>query len=216
MERDAVLAAIFEVGIIPVIRTRSSETAFRCAEVLHRAGLYAIEIAATNPEVAEAIGRIREKFGEKMVIGAGTVLDADTARKCVAAGAQFLLSPALKLPVIQVAKELSTVVMPGALTPTEIHSAWEAGADAVRIVPCDAMGGPHYLKSLRAPFPKIKFIATGGVTLDNIREYLHAGASAVGVTGALVDGASVRDGHYEIFAERARRFRVAIAQARGL
>ncbi len=216
MERDAVLRAIFKVGIIPVVRTHNAESAFRCAGVLHRAGLCAVEIATTNPEAAAAIRRIRETFGEEILVGAGTVLDADTARRCVSAGAQFLLSLALKLPVIDVAKELSIVVMPGALTPTEIHSAWEAGADAVRIVPCDAMGGPRYVKSLRAPFPQIKFIASGGVTLDNIGEYLHAGASAVGVTGALVDAASVRDGHYEIFAERARRFRVAIARARGL
>ncbi|MGI8988746.1 MAG: bifunctional 4-hydroxy-2-oxoglutarate aldolase/2-dehydro-3-deoxy-phosphogluconate aldolase [Bryobacteraceae bacterium] len=216
MDRAAILAAIFKVGIIPVVRTLNAESAFRCAEVLHRGGICAVEIAVTNPEAADAIRRIRGRFGEEMLVGAGTVLDVDTARQCVSAGAQFLLSPALKPPVIDVAKELSTVVMPGALTPTEIYSAWEAGADAVRIVPCNAMGGPRYIKSLRAPFPKIRFIASGGVTLDNIGEYLHAGASAVGVTGALVDAASVRDEHYEVFAERARRFRVAIARARGL
>ncbi|HZU29350.1 MAG TPA: bifunctional 4-hydroxy-2-oxoglutarate aldolase/2-dehydro-3-deoxy-phosphogluconate aldolase [Bryobacteraceae bacterium] len=214
MERSNVLASIYDIGIVPVVRTGSADTAFRCVEALLRGGIHAAEIPMTVPGAVDVLGHAAERFGDDMVLGAGTVLDAKSARACLLAGAQFLVAPCLRLETVEMARRYSRVVMPGALTPTEVLAAWEAGADAVRIVPCDAMGGVKYIRSLRAPFPHIDMIATGGVSVENVGEFLRAGAKAVGVSGALIDSASLRDGHYEVFTVRAKRFVEAIQRAR--
>ncbi len=214
MQREAVLSAIFSIGIVPVVRTESAESAVRCVEALRRGGIRAAEIPMTVPGAIHAMRRVASEFGDDMILGAGTVLDIDTATQCLAAGAQFLFAPGLKLEIIELAKQHSRTVMPGALTPTEVLAAWDAGADAVRIVPVDAVGGVRYIKSLRAPFPHIEMIATGGVTLENVGEYLRAGARAVGVTGAIIDSGSLREGSYDVFAVRAARFVEAIKKAR--
>lgn len=216
MDRSAVLSAIYDIGILPVVRTQSAESAFRCVDALRRGGIRAAEIPMTVPGAVEVLEQAAERFGGEMVLGAGTVLDAKAARACLLAGAQFLVAPCLRLETIEMAKRYSRVVMPGALTPTEVLAAWEAGADAVRIVPCDAMGGVKYIRSLRAPFPHIDMIATGGVSAENVGEYLRAGVKAVGVSGALIDSASLQDGNYEVFRVRATRFVEAIRRARDL
>jgi 2-dehydro-3-deoxyphosphogluconate aldolase/(4S)-4-hydroxy-2-oxoglutarate aldolase len=214
MTREQVVSAIFSIGIVPVVRTGSAESAIRCVEALHRGGIRAAEIPMTVPGAVHVLEKIADQFGDEMVLGAGTVLDGETARACVLAGAQFIFAPCFRSETIEIAKRYSRAVMPGALTPTEVVTAWESGADAVRILPCDAMGGVRYIRSLRAPFPHIEMIATGGITLDNISDYVRAGARAVGVTGALIDSASLRDGNYDVFTVRATRFMEAIRRAR--
>ena len=216
MERSAVLSLIFDSGIVPVVRTPGAEAATRTVEALVRGGIRAVEIPMTVPGALDALQRLVERFGDEAAIGAGTVLDGESARKCLQAGARFIFSPCLKAETLDVAKRYSVAVMPGALTPTEVLTAWEAGADAVRIVPCDAVGGVKFIRSLRAPFPHIDMLPTGGVTLDNIADYFRAGARAVGVSGALIDSESLRNGSYEIFTVRARRFVDTIRRTREL
>lgn len=214
MKRDAVLAAIIEIGIVPVIRTESTEGAIRAIEAIFRGGIRTAEITMTVPGAIRALEKVADKFGDQMVLGAGTVLDPETARACMLAGAEFFVTPSLNLKTIEMAKRYSKVITPGALTPTEVLTAWEAGADAVKIFPCSAVGGAKYIKALRAPFPQIEMIPTGGVSLETIGDFLRAGACAAGVGAELIDNANIREGHYEVFEERAKRFIEAIAKAR--
>ena len=214
MKRDAVLAAIVEAGIIPVVRTENEEGAIRAIEAIFRGGIRTAEITMTVPGAIRALEKVADKFGDQMVLGAGTVLDPETARACMLAGAEFFVTPSLNLKTIEMAKRYSKVITPGALTPTEVLTAWEAGADAVKIFPCSAVGGAKYIKALRAPFPQIEMIPTGGVSLETIGDFLRAGACAAGVGAELIDNANIREGHYEVFEERAKRFIEAIAKAR--
>jgi len=214
MKRDAVLAAIVEAGIVPVVRTENEEGAIRAIEAIFRGGIRTAEITMTVPGAIRALEKVADKFGDQMVLGAGTVLDPETARACMLAGAEFFVTPSLNLKTIEMAKRYSKVITPGALTPTEVLTAWEAGADAVKIFPCSAVGGAKYIKALRAPFPQIEMIPTGGVSLETIGGFLRAGACAAGVGAELIDNANIREGHYEVFEERAKRFIEAIAKAR--
>ncbi|HLJ16557.1 MAG TPA: bifunctional 4-hydroxy-2-oxoglutarate aldolase/2-dehydro-3-deoxy-phosphogluconate aldolase [Bryobacteraceae bacterium] len=214
MERGTILAELIEIGIVPVIRAHTAEAAIRSVDAIWRGGIRAAEITMTVPRAISVLERAADEFGDRMVVGAGTVLDPETAHGCVLAGAAFFVTPSLDVRTIEVAKRYSKVIMPGALTPTEVLTAWEGGGDAVRIVPCDALGGAKYIRALRGPFPHIQMVATGGVRLETIGDFLYAGACAVGVSGALVDIQNLRAGHYEVFTERARRFRDAIQQAR--
>jgi 2-dehydro-3-deoxyphosphogluconate aldolase/(4S)-4-hydroxy-2-oxoglutarate aldolase len=149
-----------------------------------------------------------------LLLGAGTVLDPETARACILAGAEFVVSPSLKPATIEMAKRYSKPVFPGALTPTEVLTAWEAGADAVKIFPCGNVGGAKYIKALKGPFPQIETIPTGGVNLETIGEFLKAGACAVGVGGELVDANLIKEGRFDAITERARQFLAAVAKAR--
>jgi 2-dehydro-3-deoxyphosphogluconate aldolase / (4S)-4-hydroxy-2-oxoglutarate aldolase len=214
MKRDAVLAAIVEAGIVPVVRTENKEGAIRAIEALFRGGIRTAEITMTVPGAIRALEKVADEFGDQIVLGAGTVLDPETARACMLAGAEFFVTPSLNLKTIEMAKRYSKVITPGALTPTEVLTAWEAGADAVKIFPCSAVGGAKYIKALRAPFPQIEMIPTGGVSLETIGDFLRAGACAAGVGAELIDNANIREGHYEVFEERAKRFIEAIAKAR--
>jgi 2-dehydro-3-deoxyphosphogluconate aldolase/(4S)-4-hydroxy-2-oxoglutarate aldolase len=214
MKRDAVLAAIIEIGIVPVVRTESTEGAIRAIEAIFRGGIRTAEITMTVPGAIRALEKVADEFGDQMVLGAGTVLDPETARACMLAGAEFFVTPSLNLKTIEIAKRYSKVITPGALTPTEVVTAWEAGADAVKIFPCSAVGGAKYIKALRAPFPQIEMIPTGGVTLETAGDFLRAGACAVAVGAELIDNANIREGHYEVFEERARRFLDVIAKTR--
>ena len=214
MKRDAVLAAIVEAGIVPVVRTESTEGAIRAIEAIFRGGIRVAEITMTVPGAIRAVEKVADEFGDQIVLGAGTVLDPETARACMLAGAEFFVTPSLNLKTIEMAKRYSKVITPGALTPKEVVTAWEAGADAVKIFPCSAVGGAKYIKALRAPFPQIEMIPTGGVTLETVGDFLRAGACAVAVGAELIDNANIREGHYEVFEERAKRFIEAIAKAR--
>ncbi len=215
MKRDAILSAILEIGIVPVVRTETAEGAIRAIEAVHRGGIHVAEITMTVPGAIRALEKVADEFGDRIVLGAGTVLDPETARACILAGAEFLVTPNLNPATIEMAKRYSKVITPGALTPTEVVTAWQAGADAVKIFPCSAVGGAKYIKALRAPFPQIEMIPTGGVNLETVGDFVRAGACAVAVGAELIDGANIKAGNYNVFEERARQFLDAIRKARG-
>jgi 2-dehydro-3-deoxyphosphogluconate aldolase/(4S)-4-hydroxy-2-oxoglutarate aldolase len=215
MHRDVILRSILEIGVVPVVRTSSAESAVLAIEAVYRGGIRAAEITMTVPGAIKALEKLADAFGDKLVLGAGTVLDPETARICMLAGAQFFVTPALNLKTIEMAKRYSKIIMPGALTPTEVVTAWEAGADGVKVFPCGAMGGPKYIKALKAPLPHIEMIPTGGVSLENTAEFLRAGAAAVAVGAELIDAKTISEGRYEVFEERARLFLAEVAKARG-
>jgi 2-dehydro-3-deoxyphosphogluconate aldolase / (4S)-4-hydroxy-2-oxoglutarate aldolase len=214
MTKDHILSFITEIGIVPVVRTSSAEGAIKSVDAIYRGGIRAAEITMTVPGAIRALEKVADQFGDKLVLGAGTVLDPETARACMLAGAEFFVTPSLKASTIEVAKRYSKVICPGALTPTEVVTAWEAGADIVKIFPCGNVGGPKYIKALRGPFPHIEMIPTGGVNLENAGEFLKAGACAVAVGGELVDAKSVKEGRFDVIEERARQYLAAIARAR--
>jgi 2-dehydro-3-deoxyphosphogluconate aldolase/(4S)-4-hydroxy-2-oxoglutarate aldolase len=214
MKREAVLAAIVEIGIVPVVRTESEEGAIRAIEAIYRGGIRAAEITMTVPRALRALEKVADKFGDQIVLGAGTVLDPETARACMLAGAEFLVTPSLNLATIEMAKRYSKVITPGALTPSEVLAAWQAGGDIIKIFPCSAVGGANYIKALRAPFPQIEMMPTGGVSLETVGDFLKAGACAVAVGAELIDTHNIREGQFGVFEERGKRFLAAIAKAR--
>jgi 2-dehydro-3-deoxyphosphogluconate aldolase/(4S)-4-hydroxy-2-oxoglutarate aldolase len=214
MDKQTVLSFIKDVGIVPVVRTSSAESAVRAIEAIYAGGIRAAEITMTVPGAVKALEAVADQFGDKIVLGAGTVLDPESARICMLAGAEFFVTPSLKLATIEMVKRYGKVMMPGALTPTEVLTAWEAGADIVKVFPCGNVGGPKYIKALKAPFPQIEMIPTGGVNLETAGEFLKAGACAVAVGAELVDAKTIREGRYEVFEERARKFLQVIAAAR--
>ena len=215
MRREDVLHSIIQIGVVPVVRTGSAETAVRAIEAVYRGGIRAAEITMTVPGALRALEKVADEFGERITLGAGTVLDPETARVCMLAGAQFIVTPVLTVATIEMARRYSKVITAGALTPTEVLAAWEAGADIVKIFPCGAMGGPKYIRALKAPFPQIEMIPTGGVTLETTADYLQAGACAVAVGGELIDSKNIAEGRYEVFSERARHYLAEVAKARG-
>lgn len=214
MTRDQILSFITEIGIVPVVRTSSAEGAIKAVDAIYRGGIRAAEITMTVPGAIRALEKVADQFGDKLVLGAGTVLDPETARSCMLAGAEFFVTPSLKTSTIEVAKRYSKVICPGALTPTEVVTAWEAGADIVKIFPCGNVGGPKYIRALRGPFPHIEMLPTGGVNLETAGEFLKAGACAVAVGGELVDAKSVKEGRFDVIEERARQYLAVIARAR--
>jgi 2-dehydro-3-deoxyphosphogluconate aldolase/(4S)-4-hydroxy-2-oxoglutarate aldolase len=214
MTRDQILSFITEIGIVPVVRTASAEGAIKAIDAIYRGGIRAAEITMTVPGAIHALEKVADQFGDKIVLGAGTVLDPETARACMLAGAEFFVTPSLKISTIEIVKRYSKVICPGALTPTEVVTAWEAGADIVKIFPCGNVGGPKYIKALRGPFPQIEMIPTGGVNLETAGEFLKAGACAVAVGSELVDPKSVKEGRFDVIEDRARQYLGAIARAR--
>jgi 2-dehydro-3-deoxyphosphogluconate aldolase/(4S)-4-hydroxy-2-oxoglutarate aldolase len=214
MKRDAILSAIIDIGIVPVVRTESAEGAIQAIDAIYRGGIRVAEITMTVPGALRALEKVADKFGDQIVLGAGTVLDPETARACILAGAEFIVTPSLNPATIELAKRYSKVIMPGALTPTEVVTAWQAGGDVIKVFPCSAVGGAKYIKSLRAPFPQIEMIPTGGVNLETIGDFLRAGACAVAVGGELIDGANIRAGRYDVFEERAKQFLEVIRATR--
>ena len=215
MTAKEILAFITEIGIVPVVRTPSAESAIKSIEAIYRGGVRAAEITMTVPGALKALEKLADQFGDKLVLGAGTVLDPETARVCMLAGAQFFVTPSLKLSTIEMAKRYSKVICAGALTPTEVLTAWEAGADVVKVFPANAVGGPKYIKALKGPLPHIEMIPTGGVNLETAGEFLKAGACAVAVGGELVDAKLIKEGRYDEMEARARQYLHAIARARG-
>jgi 2-dehydro-3-deoxyphosphogluconate aldolase / (4S)-4-hydroxy-2-oxoglutarate aldolase len=176
--------------------------------------LHVLEITMTVPGAVRLISELSARFRDRAVVGAGTVLDKDTAAECIDAGARFIVSPGLDLPTIARAHAYDVAAMPGALTPTEIITAWKGGADFVKVFPCSALGGARYLKLLRGPLPLVKLFPTGGVNASTAAEFIEAGACAVGVGSELVDIAALRDGRDTVVTERARELRAAVARGR--
>ena len=214
MTKGQILSFITDIGIVPVVRAASAESALKAVEAIYNGGIRAAEITMTVPGAIRALEKAADAFGDRLVLGAGTVLDPETARACMLAGAEFFVSPNLKLATIEMVKRYSKVVIPGALTPTEVLTAWEAGADIVKVFPCGNVGGAKYIKALKAPYPHIELIPTGGVNLETAGDFLKAGACAVAVGAELVDAKSIREGRLEVIEERARQYLAAIAKAR--
>jgi 2-dehydro-3-deoxyphosphogluconate aldolase/(4S)-4-hydroxy-2-oxoglutarate aldolase len=214
MTKGQILSFITDIGIVPVVRTSSAEAAIKSIEAVYAGGIRAAEITMTVPGAIGALERAADAFGDKLVLGAGTVLDAETARACMLAGAQFFVSPTLRIATIEMVQRYSKVMMPGALTPTEVLTAWEAGADIVKVFPCGNVGGAKYIKALKAPLPHVQMIPTGGVNLETAGEFLKAGACAVAVGGELIDNKSVAAGRFDVIEQKARQYLEAIAKAR--
>jgi len=212
--KEKAIARIREVGVIPIVRVASPEDAYRVAEALIEGSIGIAEITMTVPNATRVMERVAERFGEKVLLGAGTILDPESCRAALLAGADFIVTPSLDARVIEVARRYSKVCIPGALTPTEVVTAWQAGADLVKIFPCGPVGGPQYIKALRAPLPHIDFVPTGGVNLENTPEYIKVGAAAVAVGGELVDAKALREGRLDVITSTARKFVEAVRNAR--
>jgi len=214
MDHKQVYARLVEIGIIPVIRASSARLARTAADAIRTGGIPVMEITMTVPGAVEAIAELAREAGNDLLVGAGTVLEADSAKRCIDAGAQFLVSPGLNPGMMDAARKAGIVVLPGALTPSEIMAAISAGADFVKIFPCSQVGGAAYIKSLRGPFPNVPFVPTGGVNLSTAADFLRAGATALGVGGELVDKTALETGRSSVIADNARRFREIVDQTR--
>jgi 2-dehydro-3-deoxyphosphogluconate aldolase/(4S)-4-hydroxy-2-oxoglutarate aldolase len=214
MHHAEILARINEVAVIPIVRTANADTALKAVEAVCEGGIECVEITMTVQHAVRALEAVADRYGDRLLLGAGTVLDPETARACMLAGAQFLVAPSLSIRTIEIARRYSMPIFPGALTPTEILAAWDAGADGIKVFPCSAVGGAKYIKALKAPFPHVDLIPTGGVNLETIADFLNVGSFAVGVGSELIDGKSIAEGDYKIITERARKFRQAVISAR--
>jgi len=203
------------VGLIPVLRAKSEAQGRAVVEAMVAGGVTIVEVTMTVPGAVDLIKRLKKQFGAELLLGAGTVTTADQAQATIDAGAEFVVSPSLHPEVIHTTKTNKKISCPGALTPTEAITAWEAGADYVKIFPCSAVGGASYLKSLLAPFPHLKLIPTGGVTLQTAESFIKAGAKALGVGSDLVNLAAIDAGHPETITETARAYLEVMAKARG-
>lgn len=215
MDKPQVISRIRDVGVVPVIRAESADEASRAIDAIRAGGVSVLEITMTVPRAVELIAEVARRAGADVVVGAGTVLDAETARACILAGARFIVSPSLNLDTIACCRRYGIAVAPGALTPTEVVTAWQAGADLVKVFPCGALGGPGYIKALKAPLPQIELCPTGGVTLENAADFIKAGASVLGVGADLVDLKALRAGQAAVITDKAKRFVEIVKTARG-
>lgn len=213
MKKQDVCGRIEEIGIIPAVRVSSADDARFAAETVNHGGIPVAEITVTVPEAMEVIADLRHRFPE-MIVGAGTVLDTETAQRSLDAGATFLTSPGLVLEVVEFAAKKEIVVFPGALTPTEVIAAWKAGADFVKIFPCAQVGGDSYIRALKAPFPQVGLIASGGVNQQTAFNFVLAGAVALGIGGELIPREAVQLRQEDRILELARRFTRMVKDAR--
>jgi 2-dehydro-3-deoxyphosphogluconate aldolase / (4S)-4-hydroxy-2-oxoglutarate aldolase len=214
MDKQKVRERIMEIGIVPVVRASSAGEACIAAEAVCQGGIPIVEITMTVPGAVELIRELVQNCGSEVLIGAGTVLNADAARRCIDAGAEFLVSPGLNIQTVAFAARAGKLIMAGALTPTEVMAAWDAGADFVKIFPCGQVGGAKYIKALKGPFPQIPFIPTGGVNLNTAAEFLEAGSVALGVGGELVQADALKANKPEIIVENARKFLAIVKHTR--
>ena len=212
--REKIVAKLREVGIIPIIRASSADVALPVAEALLQAGLPVAEITMTVPHAIDAIRTVAQRLAGKMLLGAGTVTDAETARRAVDAGAEFIVSPCLVREVIEAAHNVDVAVLPGALTPGEVFEAFRSGGDLVKVFPVQSVGGAPYLRALRGPFPEIPLVPTGGVSPENIGEMFRAGAAAVGVGSELISQDALARRDYAAIGALAKQFLAAVRKAR--
>jgi len=214
MTIEEVIRRIEEIGIVPVVRAATVEEATRAVEAICAGGIPVVEITMTVPNAVSVIREVAQQYRDKVLIGAGTVTTAEQAESCFRAGAEFLVSPGLAASVLSVARAAEKLAIPGALTPTELMNAHDHGARLVKIFPCGNLGGPKYLRSLKAPFPNAQLIPTGGVNAANAADFIAAGAFALGVGADLVDASALREGNLEKISTGARELVDAVASAR--
>lgn len=214
MDRKKVRERIEEIGVVPVVRASSAREARMAADAVCQGGIPIVEITMTVPGAVDLIRELTKSGPGDVLIGAGTVLNLEAAKQCLDAGARFLVSPGLNLEVIQLAAKEGRLMMAGALTPTEVMMAWEAGSDFVKVFPCGQVGGPKYIKALRGPLPQVPLVPTGGVNLNTAAEFVEAGAAALGVGGELVEAHALASGQPEIIVGNARKFLAVVKEAR--
>ena len=214
MDNTKIVQQIEEIGLVPVVRASSADEAMQVIEAIKAGGVNVLEITMTVPGAVRVIERVCDKYGSDVLVGAGTVLDPETARACMLAGARFIVSPALNLETIAICHRYSVPVMPGVLTPTEVITAWSAGVDFVKVFPAGSVGGASYLKNLKGPFPQVKMIPTGGVSMKTAADFIKAGASALGVGTDLVDVKAIRAGDAQVVTDRAQQFIEIVREAR--
>jgi 2-dehydro-3-deoxyphosphogluconate aldolase / (4S)-4-hydroxy-2-oxoglutarate aldolase len=212
--REETKKTLEQAVLIPVLRAGSIQTGHALVDAMMAGGVTMVEVTMTVPNALTLLRELKQRHGDRLLLGSGTVTDAAQAEATIDAGAEFVVSPSLHLDVIAKTKELGRISIPGALTPTEVITAWRAGADYIKIFPCSAMGGASYLKSLLAPFPELKLIPTGGVTLQTAADFLKAGARALGVGTDLVNTPAIAEGKPEIVTTAARAYLEAIRVAR--
>lgn len=214
MDKSAVRARILEIGIIPVIRASTADLAMSAARAVAEGGIPVAEMTMTVPGAIDAIAKLKAAIGDKVLIGAGTVLDAETAARCLDAGAEFLVSPGFDRETVEFAKSKGVLMMAGALTPSEVIAAWKAGSDFVKIFPCGNVGGASYIKALKAALPQVPMVPTGGVNASTAAAFLQAGASALGIGGELVSAKAMAAGDWSAITAAAREFVSVVKAAR--
>lgn len=214
MSKQKTLSSIIDIGVVPIVRAPSAAAAIQAVGAIYRGGIRAVEITMTVPGALKVLEEVANEFGGRLTLGAGTVLDPESARSCMLAGAEFFVTPALKLSTIEICQRYSKVIMPGALTPTEVLTAWEAGADLVKVFPCGNVGGPKYIRALKAPLPQVEMVPTGGVNLENAADFLRAGSAAIAVGSEMVNLRALAMGNLEVIEETARRFLTVVSEAR--
>ena len=214
MTKKEVADRIVEIGIVPVVRASSAKLAAQAAEAVCAGGIPIVEITMTVPGAIDVIRQLTETVGEQVLIGAGTVLDAETAQRCIDAGAQFLVSPGFDADTVKLANRLGKLVMAGALTPTEVIAAWKAGSDFVKIFPCGSVGGAKYIKALKGPLPQVPMIPTGGINLNTAADFIQAGSAALGIGGELVSASALASGKTTEITDSARSYVKIIQEAR--
>ena len=214
MSKASIFKRICRVGILPVIRGDNQEEAIAAVDALAKGGIPVSEVTMTVPGAIDVIRNLARKNGDHLTIGAGTVTDVQKCEAAIDAGCRFVVTPILNLEVIKLCREKDVCVIGGALTPTEVHATFLAGADAVKVFPAKALGGPAYFKMLREPFPELPLVPTGGVTIDTMAEYFKAGALLVGAGGDLVSRDALRTGNMERITKRARQYVSAISMLR--
>ena len=213
-DKTSNLKMLIEAGIVPVVRASSAAEAINIVNAIVKGGINIIEITMTVPNAIGVIKTIAEKFKENILLGAGTVLDTETARMSILAGAEFIVSPCLSEELIKICRRYSKIVIPGAMTPTEILRTWEMGADMVKVFPAGNLGGPEYIRALKAPLPQILLNSTGGVNLENAGEFIKAGSSVVSVGSSLLDKKAVSEKKFEVLTKKAKQFVEEIKKAR--
>jgi 2-dehydro-3-deoxyphosphogluconate aldolase / (4S)-4-hydroxy-2-oxoglutarate aldolase len=214
MTKREVANRIMEIGIVPVVRASSPKQALQAGEAVCAGGIPIVEITMTVPGAIEVIAQLNKSMGSEVLIGAGTVLDAETADRCVNAGAEFIVSPGFDPETVKFVIRAGKLMMAGALTPTEVIAAWKAGSDFIKIFPCGAVGGAKYIKALKAPLPQIPMIPTGGVNLTTAADFILAGAAALGIGGELCSTSALESGDTAFITEAARNFVAIVRDAR--
>jgi len=211
--KENILRVIIDCGVVAVVRVESTREALEVCPAIARGGVKPVEVTMTVPNAIDVIKEFKSTVKDEVLVGAGTVLDPETARVAILAGVDYIVTPTLNLKVIEMCHRYGIVVIPGAFTPTEILTAWEAGADIVKVFPA-GVAGPQYLKDIKGPLPQVRLLPTGGVTLENTPDFIKAGAVAVAVGTALVDKKLVAEKKFDLITERARQFVEAVRKAR--